>query len=110
MAAVLYVTGQSSALLINNTVIKNCYSKEGDAVLANLAKQLIVDQVTFTGNGQTDLKVQQTPTKVWNSSFSYSPKSSVYVTSSTIELINNTFFDGYYEYIPENGNALYCDC
>lgn len=38
MASVLYVTGQSSASLINNTLIRKCYSLEGDAILANLAK------------------------------------------------------------------------
>jgi hypothetical protein len=72
MASVLYVTGQSSAYIVNGTIIKACYSKEGVAVLANLAKQLYVESSIFSGNEQTDLNIQQTPAKVRNSKFSFS--------------------------------------
>ena len=50
MASVLYLTGSSQARIGNNTLIKNSYSETGDAIMATLALQLIVDKTTFMGN------------------------------------------------------------
>lgn len=57
MAAVLYLTGSSSASIGNRSVIRDSNSQTGDVILANLAESLSVDQTLFQSNGQIDIHV-----------------------------------------------------
>jgi hypothetical protein len=64
IGSVFTVTGGSSLSIDKNSLIKNCFSQNGDVIHATMAKFITVMNTTFFDNSERDIFLEQTPSHI----------------------------------------------